>query len=284
MSSALECSVASLEAAEPLAGTATDSVDRWILLEVTDPWAPEALDTEALSAVRSVLESWSEAPRSRLQLIRRPGRTGKRRKLMVVSCKGDQSEVVTLELDRYEDLRDVDLDAMPGRPAQPVWLVCVHGRRDRCCASHGGAVFRSMHTCGADVWQTSHLGGHRFAACVLSLPDDFMYGRVRPEHARDLAEAHADGRLGDLDLLRGRCAYDKPTQASEIILRKRLGLLELNGIRWLGTSLQGETTWEARFLADGVERSIRVKREQTGAMRPSSCGAEPEPVVQLVEA
>jgi hypothetical protein len=32
------CSVASLEANESLAGTAVESVDRWLLLEVTDAW------------------------------------------------------------------------------------------------------------------------------------------------------------------------------------------------------------------------------------------------------
>lgn len=285
MSSSLECSVASLEAAERLAGTATDSVDRWILLEVTDPWAPEALDTEALSeAVRSRLAQWLQAPRSRLQLIRRPGRAGKRRRLMVVSSAGNRSEAVMLELDRYDDLLDVDVAALPAQAAEPFWLVCVHGRRDRCCASHGGAVFRAIQACGAEVWQTSHLGGHRFAACVLSLPDGFMYGRVRAENAPDLVAAHANGKLGDLDLLRGRCGYDKPTQASEIILRKRLGLVDLADVQWLGTSLEGEATWGVRFRAGGEERSVRVRREQTDLMRPPSCGAEPEPVVQLVEA
>ena len=59
-----ECSVASLEAGESLAGTAVESVDRWLLLEVTDPWAPNALHTEALSeAVRGRLAHWLQTPR-----------------------------------------------------------------------------------------------------------------------------------------------------------------------------------------------------------------------------
>ena len=75
----LACSFASLQANEPLAGTAVESIDRWLLLEVTDTWAPKVLQSEVFSdAVRARLTEWSEAPRSRLQLIRRPGRTGKR--------------------------------------------------------------------------------------------------------------------------------------------------------------------------------------------------------------
>ena len=284
MTSPPACSAASLEAAEPLAGTATDSVDRWILLEVTDPWAPEALDTEALpEAVRARLGEWLKEPRARLQLIRRPGRVGKRRRLMVISSQGERSAAAYLDLDRYEDLLDVDPATLRLGAAAPIWLVCVHGRRDRCCALHGGAVFRAIQTCGAEVWQSSHLGGHRFAACVLSLPDGFMYGRLRAELAPRLIAAHQAAELGDLDLLRGRCSFDKPTQAAEIFLRQRLGIAGRADVQWLATSLEDESTWQARFRVAEDEHTVRVKREQTDAMRPPSCGADPEPVMRFVE-
>ena len=137
------CSLASLAANESLAGTAVESVDRWILLEVTDAWAPKVLRSEVFSdAVARRLTEWSEAPRSRLQLIRRPGRTGKRPLLMVVSASGDTREA---ELDAFDDLVDLDLASLPlQNSADPTVLVCVHGRRDRCCAQHGAAVYRSL--------------------------------------------------------------------------------------------------------------------------------------------
>ena len=279
-----ECSAASLEAAEPLAGTATDSVDRWILLEVTDPWAPEALDTEALPGpVRARLSEWLQEPRSRLQLIRRPGRVGKSRRLTVISWQGERNAAAHLELDRYEDLLDVDPATLRTGTADPIWLVCVHGRRDRCCALHGGAVFRAIQTRGAEVWQSSHLGGHRFAACVLSLPDGFMYGRLRAKLAPRLIAAHEAGELGDLGLLRGRCSFDKPTQAAEIFLRQRLGIVGRADVEWLATSLEDDSTWQARFRVAEDEHTVVVKREQTDAMRPPSCGADPEPVTRFVE-
>ena len=49
------CALASLEANEPLAGTAVESIDRWVLLEVTDVWAPKVLDTEALPELARLL-------------------------------------------------------------------------------------------------------------------------------------------------------------------------------------------------------------------------------------
>jgi len=280
----LECSVASLEVGESLAGTAVESVDRWLLLEVTDPWAPKALETGTLSEpVRARIGEWLERPRSRLQLIRRPGRTGKRPVLIVVSSGREKQQSSTIELERYDDLLDVDLDALPAETAQPMCLVCVHGRRDRCCALHGSAVFRAIQALDVDVWQTSHLGGHRFAACALWLPDGLMYGRLRPEDADRFVAARRAGEIAELQWFRGRCAYDQPTQAAEIFLRTRLGERNEGAIDWLSTVAQSESAWEVRFRSPSGEHLVRVRLEDAGAFRPASCGAEPESVARFVQ-
>lgn len=278
------CSVASLEAGESLAGTAVESVDRWLLLEVTEPWAPKALQTPALpDVVRSQLGRWLEAPRSRLQLIRRPGRSGKRPLFMTVCSAGDRPQTSKLELDRYEELVGLDLDALPTAPSEPLCLVCVHGRRDRCCGVLGGSVFRAIQLQGVDTWQTSHLGGHRFAACALWLPEGLMYGRLRTEDASAWVAARRAGEVGELDLFRGRCAYDRPTQAAEIVVRKRLGLRKAGGIEWLGTEVTSESSWEVRFGTASGEEVVRLRLADTGASRPASCGGEPEAVTRFVE-
>ena len=279
-----ECSVASQEAGESLAGTAVESVDRWLLLEVTDPWAPKVLHTDALpELVRARLAEWLQTPRSRLQLIRRPGRPGKRSRFMVVSSVSDRQQASTLELDRYEDLLDVELDTLPMTPAAPMCLVCVHGRRDRCCALHGGAVFRAIQARGVDVWQTSHLGGHRFAACALWLPDGLMYGRLRAEHAEGFVRARRAGQIGQLDLFRGRAAYDPPTQAAEIFLRRRLDEQATDALQWQATVPDSESAWEARFRTAAGDEVVRVRLEASGVVRPASCGGEPEPMTHFVE-
>ena len=279
-----ECSVASQEAGESLAGTAVESVDRWLLLEVTDPWAPKALETEALpQSVRDRLAQWLQAPRSRLQLIRRPGRPGKRSRFMVVSTATDRRQASKVEFDRYEDLLDVDLDALPTEPAAPMCLVCVHGRRDRCCGLHGSAVFRAIQAQGVDVWQTSHLGGHRFAACALWLPDGLMYGRLSADHAKDFVTARRAGEIGDLNFFRGRCGYDRPTQAAEIFLRRRIGEQAAEAVEWLATTPESASTWDVRFRSPSGNQVVRLRLQDTGATRPPSCGADPEPVTRFVE-
>lgn len=277
---AARCSVASLAVEEPLAGTAVEAVDHWLLLEVTDAWAPKALQTPALStAVRDKLTAWLELPRSRLQLIRRPGRTGKR-PLFMSSFPGGRGS--RLELDAYDDLLDVDLDALSSDAVAPVVLVCAHGRRDRCCAQHGAAVYRALQSQGAEVWQTSHLGGHRFAACVLTLPDGYMYGRLRAEHAPDFSRSWQQRELADLEQLRGRCALTRPEQAAEIFLRQRTNDRAMHSLAVIDTR-QTDDTWHVRFTTPVGETSVRVRREYIDATRPVSCGGEPEPVTRFVE-
>jgi hypothetical protein len=280
MATRVSCSVASSSVNEPLAGTAVESVDHWFLLEVNDAWAPKPLDSEALSApVRARLENWLETPRSRLQFIRRPGRNGRRSRFMVISSDGLAKQV---ELDALDDLASLDLDAIPSTALDLLVLVCVHGRRDRCCAQYGSAVYRSLQSRIGDLWQTSHLGGHRFAACALSLPDGLMHGRLRPEHADDFVSALHAGEVGDLELFRGRASYDRPTQAAEVFVRQRTGVQGARALEWIDTKPDGNAAWVARFREGPREHSVRVLREEMCSVRPASCGGDPEPVRRFV--
>lgn len=282
----IRCSEASLAVGEPLAGTAVDSVRTWFLLELNHVWARKAIETEAIGgAVRRQLEAWLGAvDGSRLQLIRRPGRPSRRPTFTVVDAVSKRLSRV--ELDDPQDLAALDIQSLlaDGSPmTQSMALVCVHGRRDRCCAEHGSAVFRAMARRDVDVWQTSHLGGHRFAACALWLPDGLMFGRLRAEHVDAFVDAHRARALGELDLFRGRCAYDRPTQAAEIFLRRRERDLAIDSLAWRSTDLAGDSSWRVRFAAGENEHEIDVVREASDAVRPASCGGEPEPVSWFIE-
>ena len=64
-------------------------------------------------------------------------------------------------------------------------LVCTHGSRDACCATLGYPVYQTLRRKLAPemngamrVWQSSHLGGHRFAPNIMDLPEGRSW--VRP--------------------------------------------------------------------------------------------------------
>ena len=107
------------------------------------------------------------------------------------------------------------------------YLVCTNGARDPCCAIRGPAVAAALERARpGHAFECSHLGGHRFAANVLVLPDALCFGRLDARSAPALADALDAGRL-PLESFRGRTTLEPEQQAAEILLRREL---ELDGL------------------------------------------------------
>ena len=66
------------------------------------------------------------------------------------------------------DLKELAAGIMPSFGVvwdDPLYLVCTHGKRNVCCARLGGPLAQALaarHP--GQVWETTHVGGHRFAA------------------------------------------------------------------------------------------------------------------------
>ena len=96
---------------------------------------------------------------------------------------------------------DLDLPALgrgerPGfEPVEgPLFLVCTHGRRDVCCAERGRPLAQALAAAFPEpTWESSHVGGDRFAGNVVAFPHGLYLGRVRPDEAARVARAYADG-------------------------------------------------------------------------------------------
>ncbi|WP_421118622.1 sucrase ferredoxin [Aquihabitans daechungensis] len=109
----------------------------------------------------------------------------------------------------------------PGR----LVLVCTNGKHDQCCANQGRPVVRHLRTSrwADEVWECSHIGGDRFAANVVVLPDSLYFGRMEPAEAEVLLDAHAEGRIAR-EWFRGRSTLRFAEQAAEHALRRDLGI------------------------------------------------------------
>ena len=117
----------------------------------------------------------------RTQLIRRPDRTGRQVRRPTVLIAGGPVGRRWLERRELDDPRALgELDpaafadcAAPGfgAPAEAALLVCTHGRREVCCAKYGRPVAQALAArYGPLVWETTHVGGDRFAANLVVLP------------------------------------------------------------------------------------------------------------------
>lgn len=115
-------------------------------------------------------------------------------------------------------------DGVPGDRISSLYLVCTHGRHDRCCSVRGNPVSRVM--CARfskESWECSHIGGDRFAANVVFLPHGAYFGRLSAGSAVRVTEDYVRGML-DLDFFRGWSSWPFAVQAAEIAVRKELDL------------------------------------------------------------
>ena len=290
----LPCSSVSIAANEPLAGTAPRT-SRWVLVEYAGAWAPKILNSEDFpEAVREKLRAWSEGDETgRVQWIRQSGFSGVKPKVFFGSCEPGDAWLITLELDFYDQLLAIDFDSVfeqrshpdANKVEAPLHLVCVHGKRDRCCAQFGSAVYRAMaDEVGSQVWQTSHLGGHRYAAVTLVLPEGICYGRIRGEQASELVEAHRHDALYRADSMRGRCGWDAPTQAAEVFLRQD-GSIDVSMTLSLESSeASGNEEWQVLFSSPSGTHRVGVRRTEDTDARHKSCDGHDERCYRFVRA
>lgn len=276
-----------MDAGEQLIGTAPRA-DVWFLLEYTGRWGNKALKESSIpEAVKEHLnQQLAGIPEARLLLIKQSKTQHEEIAFYAALPKADPPALYRFFLSDYEELAGYDLRAIAAqherydaaRLDEPLFVMCTNGLRDRCCALHGVATYWALtEKYPGLVWESTHHGGHRFAANLLQLPHGLSYGRLRPETAAEVLEAGRDGRIA-LDNLRGRTIYDAPSQAAEILLRRETGDLGVNGLRLQGSQELEPGRWQVRFTGgdaggDAVHEVV-MRREETGAKVPLSCGDE----------
>lgn len=260
------CADRCLASGESMLGTAT-RVDVWVLLEHPPPWGADALAHNALPpSTRAWLDAMlnafaAQGLRARAQFIRSADADGADAPpggwtLFV----GREGKLFRWQAASYDDFERLHLPTAPLAPLREThYFVCTNGQRDLCCARYGLPTFaRLREHVGRRVWQTTHLGGHRFAPNVLALPQGVLYGRVFERDAAALAETVDSGAVA-VAHLRGRSAYPPEAQAAEAQLRAPGTFTRSDG---------GRVTFET---ANG-EETVRVKRAQTPIEIIASCG------------
>lgn len=239
-----------------MGGTAS-RVDHWLLIEHSGYWPYDPLEAGALAGrVREHLErQLARLGRARLLLIKRPGRFRPGRARVVYGASPERHRrFFSLEVGEYADLLQLDFAGAlkNGNPvgealSHPLLIVCTHGKRDRCCARYGQELCEALHD-RADptwVWQSSHVGGDRFAGNLVCLPEGLYFGRVGPARVESVLDSYLAGRI-DLDHYRGRSCYPFPVQAAELAVRHATGLSGFYDLRLVGRR-RVRDAWIVRF-------------------------------------
>jgi hypothetical protein len=265
LAEALPCATLSRALDEPQYGTAS-RVRGWVLLEQPGPWGREAVTESRLDPdLARALDRAAAAAHLRLLLIRRPGRGASQPTTCFVAHTSRRDRwLERRRLDDPAELLELDMAKVVagerpgfGEPtAEPVYLVCTNGRHDRCCATYGRPLALALQASHGDlVWESSHVGGDRFAGNLVCLPGGHYFGRVGPAEAGRVVDLHRKGTI-ELDHYRGCCVDPTVVQAAEWFARRRTGLVGVSDLDLVGRER----------LQDGLE-AVRFRRPDGGVLR-----------------
>ncbi len=237
------CSLASRGRGEAVMATGSQ-VPAWLLVEVRGAWGADAVHDSALGeyvpadwkdglrgrgvravCVRQAARRDADGVRLFFETVRRPPMVGRLWTRTVASLADVAAAAAGLAASRPDPAGWVPAD-------HPLALVCTNGRHDQCCANEGRPVVRALRGSAWDdhVWECSHVGGDRFAANVVVLPESLYFGRCTPDGIVSLLDGVAAGQL-DLDHFRGRSGYRTVEQAVEHLVRRRLGVVAEGAVR-----------------------------------------------------
>lgn len=257
-------------------------VRRWLLIERDGPWGAVALRKNRFDLdVQSKIHALGRLTGARILLIRRHQggpQTGVR--VMCGYTSHAERWLEEFRLDSIDQLFDLDLSPLRlgasvggSSVSQNRFFVCTHGKHDPCCARFGRPVASALDREWPErTWETSHIGGDRFAGNVLILPLGIYYGRVAPSDAVDLMRQLDQGRLS-LEHYRGQSAFTFRIQAAEWWARHEHQWLHLGELSLVDHQEPSDSESLTTFLTTSGKR-VEVRLLTTpGPARSLACRA-----------
>ncbi|MFF9373136.1 sucrase ferredoxin [Streptomyces griseoluteus] len=281
------CADAARIRGDSLAGTAPRGMV-WVLIEYRGAWPANGYDGIDLDpVVKAHVWAAAHAVRARIFLVRRlvrprPEGPGRWAVLHYEGSGAYRQRWGTWSSD--QDLVEItEALRWPGRLDQPpVVLVCAHGQHDICCAVRGRPVARALSERWPNlVWECTHVGGDRFAANVVVVPDGTYYGLLDPVSAVGVVEEHLAGRIHP-DFLRGYTDLAPPQQVAVAALLARFGPAGRHDYTVTGTARDGDD-WRVRVELHAPRLrtafDIEVHAHRTAPHRLTCRGPAPSPAV-----
>ncbi|MFV0534034.1 MAG: sucrase ferredoxin [Cumulibacter sp.] len=280
---AQRCSTRSLMSEEPMAGSAGSTDVGYLLVEEPGAWPQKALGPSTLGGIGPALETAAAHVGLKTLVFRQPGRRERaplQRRVFVATLAPRRRAVVTFTVRHLADVLESDLAAAAHEPldihpraealTEQLLFVCAHAKRDQCCAIYGVPIAGALaERYPQQVYECSHLGGHRFAATALALPSGAVYGRLTEASAERAFDAERHARVIAEDL-RGLSSLPAAAQTVDAELRLRLGLTGIDDVRMLSYEHSDEEHVVRMTAAGSVWRGLVDSRKTVA--KPPSCG------------
>jgi hypothetical protein len=231
---------------EPIAGTA-EFKRIYLVIEQPGTWGQDALLESSLpEGFATDLKTQIDFPEVGIFLARRTDvaqterRTTNRRRFWLAHTTPGGVRMRSGSLDNITDLLRWDwpaiirgeLPSVGRRSADPVLFLCTNGKKDQCCAVHTRKIvdeLRPNPELTGQIYEASHIGGHRFAPTGILLPFGIMVGRMSTESTLELLNDAWSGVINP-EFMRGRTAHPPFAQIAEIHIRKQENISQIEAL------------------------------------------------------
>lgn len=178
------CSAASRYFKEQLNGTAANSA-AFILIEYNNPFPQKIIEANIDKEWFKKIQQVAKTYKGKVLLVRNKTTNANSCKITFIDCNRYSYFTISTTTEAYIS---IDLASHISSPEtvwlnDPFFLVCTNGKKDKCCSKFGLPVFKFFESFNTDVpvWESSHVGGDRFAANVIAMPYGIYYGHVAVE-------------------------------------------------------------------------------------------------------
>ena len=257
------CSAASRYFKEDIHGSAAN-YNGFILLEHSDPFPEKINQAHFDPYFIAGLQDLAKQKKAKLLLIRNRKTDFKTCRLIYVDCLRQRyltlhstlADVAAIRLEFYINSPDAIWET------DPFFVVCTNGKKDKCCAKFGFPVFKFIenHDKAIPVFESTHVGGDRFAANAVCLPQGIYYGRVMVEDVDAILEA-TDRQQVHYPNYRGLCTRSFLYQSVECYLREELQDFSIGFDFTIEAQEDDADRFYFRVTANGASYQLRLLKK-----------------------
>tara|TARA_B100000579_G_C22675320_1_gene777672 strand:- start:11 stop:934 length:924 start_codon:yes stop_codon:yes gene_type:complete len=227
------------QAGEPLAGTAPFAKHFVIITWPKKYWQYEALDSKG--GFPKGLKEWMKVQseisgKVSIRLVSHKKLSNESTEIYIYPEKKYYSKVPPKEIHEVlmsHFMNETNSKNIAKNIEKDHILVCTHGRHDKCCAKFGQELADNLRNYISDkqdnieVFDSSHIGGHRFAPTMIDFPSGRAYGQLSTKEIPAYLESRNKGMVY-AKAYRGSVFLPKLDQVADAFIQRFLSIKQWN--------------------------------------------------------